>query len=209
MTNQEFIESIRLEGEEWRVITTFDNAYYVSTKGRVASMPRHVLRNGTRMNIKGRIMRQLTDKLGYKYLFLRKENEYTRKFVHWLVASTFIPNPEEKPEIDHIDTNPSNNDISNLRWCTSSENKRNPLTLNRLIENTPLREQVPIIRIGAKDKKVYPSYCEAARDGFDRNGIRRCIYSGQRRYKGFEWKLLSDYENLVSMSKNSSKPGND
>lgn len=209
MTNQEFIESIRIDGEHWRAIPNLDNAYYVSTFGRVASMPRITFRNGKSMKVQGRVMRQLTDNLGYKYLFLRKENGYFRKFVHWLVAFTFIPNPEGKPEIDHLDTNPANNRVSNLRWCTASENRRNPITLKRLIENTPIHKQVPIIRISATGKKVYDSYSEAARDGFDINGIRRCIHRGQLNYKGFEWKLLSDHENLVSMSKNSSTPGND
>lgn len=209
MTNQEFIESIRLKGEEWRAVPGLNNAYYVSTFGRVASMPRITIRRGENMKVRGRVMKQLNDKLGYKYLFIRKENGYSRKFVHWLVAFTFIPNPEGKTEIDHIDTNPANNSVSNLRWCTTSENRRNPITLKRLIANTPLHEQVPIIRISSTDKKVYDSYSEAARDGFDINGIRRCIHHGQLCYKGFKWKLLSDYENLVSMSKNSSTPGID
>ena len=209
MTNQEFIESIRLEGEEWRAIPNINNAYYASTMGRIASMPRTTVRSGKSLTVKGRVMKPVTDKLGYRYIFLRKENTYLRKFVHWLVASTFIPNPEGKPEIDHIDTNPANNSVSNLRWCTASENRRNPITLKRLMTNTPLHKQVPIIRISGNDKRIYESYSDAARDGFDRNGIRRCIHHGQSKYKGFEWKLFSDRENLVSMSKNSFTSGND
>lgn len=48
--------------------------------------------------------------------------------VHRLVANAFIPNPHNKPCIDHIDTNPFNNKVSNLRWVTHKENQNNPLT---------------------------------------------------------------------------------
>jgi len=50
------------------------------------------------------------------------------KFVHRLVAMAFIPNPENKPYVDHIDNNKLNNNVNNLAWVTSSENCRNPIT---------------------------------------------------------------------------------
>lgn len=55
----------------------------------------------------------------------------SHKLVHRLVAEAFIPNPENKPEIDHIDTVRTNNHVSNLRWVTRSENFRNPITVER------------------------------------------------------------------------------
>lgn len=62
--------------------------------------------------------------------------EKKRIFVHRLVAETFIPNYENKPEIDHIDGNPLNNNISNLRWCNHCENLNNPITRQRKSEAT-------------------------------------------------------------------------
>jgi hypothetical protein len=55
--------------------------------------------------------------------------------VHKAVGLLFVDNPENKPEIDHIDGNPLNNHYTNLRWVTHSENIRNPITINRMIKS--------------------------------------------------------------------------
>ena len=66
---------------------------------------------------------------GYKRICLYNScGEDKKWFVHRLVAEAFIPNPENKPYIDHINTIRDDNRVENLRWVTASENQRNPLT---------------------------------------------------------------------------------
>lgn len=72
---------------------------------------------------------------GYLSVHFSNQKKRKRLRVSRLVAQAFIPNPENKPEVDHIDTNISNNNVSNLRWVTHQENMDNPLTLKNLEVN--------------------------------------------------------------------------
>ena len=85
--------------------------YMVSTTGEVMSE-----------NKKG-LLKQNTDKNGYKVLTLHVNGERLYRKVHRLVAMAFIPNPNNLPIVHHIDGDPSNNDVSNLKWVTSKENR--------------------------------------------------------------------------------------
>jgi len=77
-------------------------------------------------NIKtGRILKYSTDKDGYYKIGLSKNSVQKIYSIHRLIAQHFIPNPENKPFIDHKDNNKKNNSIDNLRWCSSLENNRN------------------------------------------------------------------------------------
>lgn len=105
--------------EKWRLVKGFKD-YAVSNCGRVKSLKGvpHILK--PRLNSKG-----------YFIVLLYKEGLGWNKTIHRLVANAFIPNPENKPCIDHMDTNIRNNCVKNLRWCTHKENSNNPLTLQK------------------------------------------------------------------------------
>ena len=85
-------------------------------------------------------LKQYKDKDGYPTVCLSNKGKHWTIHVHRLVALTFIPNPLNKPEVNHIDGNKSNNDISNLEWVTGSENVRHAY-LNGLHDNVAIGEK--------------------------------------------------------------------
>lgn len=105
--------------------------YEVTTNGDVYSTKRHFVVYGKSENtqIRDKKLRQNVDNNGYmvvSILFVRdgEKNKMSTKSVHRLVAMAFLPNPLNKPQVNHIDGDKSNNNLSNLEWSTASENVR-------------------------------------------------------------------------------------
>ena len=112
--------------EVWRDVVGFEGLYMVSNKGRVKS-----LGNGEGNNSKERLLSLTMDDRGYRVVGLYKNGVKTRCKVHRLVSEAFIPNPEDKPCIDHINTIRDDNRVRNLRWVTYKENMQNEITKKR------------------------------------------------------------------------------
>lgn len=102
-----------------------------------------VYEDGTIISVKGRNERVLKPRLhnhNYYKVCLRINNKNCDWLVHRLVATLFIPNPDNLPQVDHIDGDKTNNAASNLRWVTAYDNYHNPNTINNhIIYENPLR----------------------------------------------------------------------
>lgn len=117
--------------EEWRPVIDWVG-YEVSNLGRVRSIDRSAAcANGLTQMRKGQMLSPRPNGDGYLVVTLRTPGRHSVARVHRLVAKSFIPNPESKPHINHIDCVVSNNDWRNLEWCTQAENLAHMTTLGR------------------------------------------------------------------------------
>lgn len=107
--------------EDWKPVVGYEGRYEVSSLGRVRSLDRKTAHKAYTAYREGKMLCQSPDKDGYMLLRMCKGRCIIKR-VHRLVAQAFIPNPENKPCINHIDNNPSNNNVENLEWVTYKEN---------------------------------------------------------------------------------------
>lgn len=112
------------QDEEWCPVVGFEGIYEVSNYGDVRSLDRVVERDGPTGNFRkdGQTLTQFVTPKGYCRVQLQAGSRCRHAMVHVLVAESFIPNPDDKPEVNHKDGNKANNRVGNLEWATESEN---------------------------------------------------------------------------------------
>lgn len=177
--------------EVWKDIEGYEGLYKVSSRGRVWSCRRNKF---------------MSTRVSRGYLLTKLSNNGKQKTiaVHRLVAKAFIPNPENKPEVNHKDENKLNNHANNLMWATSRENanwgtrnkriaeyvKANPVKLNGKIVFKTKR----IKQIDPKTNKVisvYNSVSEASRlNNFHQGNISSCLTGNRNFASGYKWEYV-------------------
>jgi len=114
-----------MEQEIWKDIPNYEGLYQASTLGRIKRVKRYNKgRAGCKRLVNEKVLKFLLDRRGYYYsIILFKNNHKRRISIHRLVALTFITNPSNKPQVNHINGNKKDNRAINLEWCTNSENQ--------------------------------------------------------------------------------------
>lgn len=141
--------------EKWKPIKNFEGLYEVSDKGNVRSLDRTVLKSdGRKQRFKGKTLVPAKNNGGYLHVDLRNCGKRKIARVNRLVADAFIDNKYNKPQVNHIDGDKTNNHVNNLEWCTSSENVKHAVKTG-LFD----KQMVSIEVLG----KVYKSKNEACR----------------------------------------------
>lgn len=132
--------------EIWKDIEGYEKEYQISTYGRVRSYDRFSKQNHF---ISGKYITPNRLRTGYLLIRLYGRNGFKAKTLHRLVAETFIPNPNNLPEVNHKDENKENNRVDNLEWCTSKYNKhygtcseRRSKTLSNRILSISTKEKI-------------------------------------------------------------------
>ncbi len=186
--------------EVWKDVQNLDGRYQVSNFGRV------------RTNWgKGKILKPQPRSTGYLSVALRnkKINYAIRMSIHRFVAMAFLPNPDNKPQVNHIDANKHNNHVDNLEWCTCSENIRHGYKMGLLKSPCYWKNKtgdmhpnsISVLQFDKNMKMInrFGSMAEAQRKtGIDRKSIERTAKHKQPVCSsGFHW----EYE-LLFLKKN-------
>lgn len=161
--------------EIWKDIAGWEGLYQVSTCGRVKS-----LKYG-----KERILKQSKNSSGYLTVSLYIEGKTFSKVVHRLVAIAFIPNPENKIEVNHIDEDKKNNRLENLNWMTSKENSNWGTRIERQVKSI----SKPIKVIYQDDTyEIWESATVFANEyGINSGGITNVLSGRRKTYYGLQF----------------------
>jgi hypothetical protein len=181
-----------METEIWRDIEEYKGFYQVSNLGRVRSLDRNVSCFKDRQGVvDGRILIPKKSRVGYLRVNLSVSSKVKTRNIHRLVANAFIPNPENKDQINHLDGDKTNNTTTNIIWSTCSENilhayrelgKINPAT-GRSGSKNP--ESKPVLQYSLKGELIaeYPCIQWAADSIGCSYPYLSGILSGRLKYK--------------------------
>lgn len=150
------------EEEVWKIFPDYP-FIEVSNLGRVRTKDRYVPNGKGKRLVKGRILKQYANKDGYMYVSSSVNGKNICLRVSRLVAICFLPNPNNYPEVNHIDCNRANNVVSNLEWCTSQYNTAYRDKLGHTAKHNAPKK--PVIAVNLETGKVlhFESQAEAER----------------------------------------------
>lgn len=176
---------------EWKPVVGYEGLYEVSNDGRVRGVSR--VRNGVKTS--GMELRQ---NMSQRYLKVKlyKDGSHRTLVVHRLVAKAFIPNPENKPQVNHINGDRTDNSVTNLEWCTASENQKHAFRTGlKDPEDTARATRKKVLQLDMNGNVIreWRSLSDAARElGLQVSNISHCCKGRIGSTGGYKWELASE-----------------
>ncbi|QMM52481.1 HNH endonuclease [Enterobacter sp. RHB15-C17] len=175
--------------EKWEWVSGYNGLYQISNLGRVCS----VKRPGS----KGGLLKPRKDSDGYLMVMLWSDGIPTNKKIHRLVAQAFIPNSEDKPQVNHLNGNKADNSVSNLEWATPSENVlhayRIGLKDQRGVKNPAFKGWIIGTNISTGETVRIAGKADIKARGFTQACVSLCVLGKQKKHKGFTFKLEENH----------------
>lgn len=186
--------------EEWKDIEGYEGLYKVSSFSRIKSLKRIVNNNGGIKILKERVLKGRKINNRYLSVSLCKDGKQKTYLIHRLVAQAFIPNPDNKPYVDHINTNIYDNRVENLRWCTQKENCNNPLTKIKHINSikvgklNPNSKEILQFSLNGDFIRKWDCIADVKRNlEYHTSSISNCCLCNRKTAYGYKWKYY-DFE---------------
>lgn len=164
----------------FKPVPNYEELYLVSNFGEVKSLEK-IDHSGS--FIKGRILKQNVSNEGYLKVNLNNKGKVKRYFVHRLVASAFIENKYNKPEVNHIDENKQNNNVDNLEWVTHIENLNWGTQKERASEKC--YKKVISVSKGGLMRPFHSRRETYETLGVDKTGVIKCLNGKQKTCFGY------------------------
>lgn len=164
----------------------------VSTLGNVRTLDKVVSSETMTRFTKGRVLKQYLNHNGYLKVRIPVDGKWAMKRAHRLVAQTFIPNPDNLPQVNHKSCIRTNNNVENLEWCTRQENIAYRDKLGHTARNNAPKS--PVLSVNLKTLEVlrFCSQHEAGRElGVDNSSINSVVKGRQKQAHGF-WFVNDD-----------------
>ena len=191
--------------EIWKEIKGYPN-YQVSNMGRVKRLSTGYYRRTEK------ILKPQLQNNGYLHIKLSQKDKTKCILVHRLVAQVFIPNPNNLPQVNHINEDKTDNRVENLEWCTQKYNINYGNGISKRVKTN--KENGTYKKIGEINSKIRSkSILQFSRDnsfirkwdcimdvqrelGYDNKQICSCLKNRQKTAKGFKWVYADDYERI-------------
>ena len=181
-----------LAKEEWRDVENYEGKYQISNLGRLRSFAR---------SVEPLIFAPHYDKDGYIMYGLRRNGKTYTKKAHRLVASAFIPNKDNLPQINHIDEDKTNNRVSNLEWCSHLYNnrygtKRQRISFYAMYQGHSLRKVRQYTKDGLFVKEHISSRMAERETNIKHQNIIETCRGGQTQSGGYLWCYADDIQRI-------------